>query len=265
MQSPAKKLSIAVLGGRGMLGSDLVRFLDDRYIVHAIDRDNYEDCRGKEYDILINANGNSKRFWANEHIFEDFEASTISVYRSIFDFKFKKYIYISSSDVYNNHSSYIHTKEEQAIDAEILSPYGFHKYLSERIVQNNVKDYLILRSCMVLGMNLKKGPLYDIYNGSPLFISLDSWLQFITTGEIANIIMALIERGTRKQIFNVGGVGSFSLTDISRYVKEPVTVAKNAEKQEYEMDVSKLNGIYPLKTSEQYLEQFGNMYSSNLT
>ena len=85
---------IAVLGGRGMLGSDLVKFLGEFYKVIAIDKENYSQYLGKSFDVLINANGNSRKFWADQNLFLDFEASTISVYKSLFDFKFKKYIYI---------------------------------------------------------------------------------------------------------------------------------------------------------------------------
>ena len=86
---------IAILGGSGMLGADLVKYLSKAKEVVSITRENYEDIKnsGAEYDVLINANGNSKRFWANQNPVEDFDKSTRSVYLSLFDFKAKLYIY----------------------------------------------------------------------------------------------------------------------------------------------------------------------------
>lgn len=252
----ADKQTIAVLGGRGMLGSDLVKFLSSDYVVDAIDRDNYETRRGRAYDVLINANGNSRRFWANQNIAADFEASTVSVYRSLFDFGFKKYIYISSSDVYERHESPSTTSENQQVDPRLLSSYGFHKYLSENIVAHQARDYLILRCSMMVGTHLKKGPFSDVMNGIPLFIRLDSRLQLITTHAVADVIKTLLPGSVSSEVFNVGGVGAFPFSTVSRYAGREPIVSSDAERQEYEMDVSKLAGRYALKTSEDYVKDF---------
>lgn len=256
MRSPIKKLSVGILGGKGMLGSDLAGFLEEHYVVKTIDKDTYEEGRKERYDIFINANGNSKRFWANEHPFEDFEASTVSVYKSLCDFQFKKYIYISSSDVYENHSRPVYTKEDQHIRVANLSSYGFHKYVSEQIVQHVVPDYLILRSSLLLGSNLVKGPIYDILYNYPLFITFQSALQMITTKEIASIIILCVEKNITKEIINTGGRGAFPFSRMREYVKTPLTVSPDAKTQLYEMDTTKLAAFYPLKTSEEYLKKF---------
>ncbi|MEK7533849.1 MAG: NAD-dependent epimerase/dehydratase family protein [Patescibacteria group bacterium] len=248
--------TLVVIGGNGMLGSDLVRHLSATFRVTAIDRKNYSTYIGSSFDVLINANGNSKRFWANTNIFDDFTASTVSVYKSIFDFKFSTYVYISSSDVYANHSGSQFTSENQAQDSSKLSAYGFHKYLSERIVENNCRNYIILRSSLILGSNLKKGPLYDILNRKPFYISDSSRLQLITTKEISRIISFLLNKKITKEIFNMGGKGIVDFKKIQKYFSVPVTFSKDTEIQIYETNVSKLNNIFPLKTSELYLQEF---------
>src|SRR3989344_8416138 len=116
-----------------MLGSDLIRYLGEGFNITSINKENYQTFIGKSFDIVINANGNSKRFWANQNPQDDFLTSTISVYKSIFDFSSDIYIHISSPDVYENHTSTRSTNEAQKINAENLSTYGFHKYLSEQI------------------------------------------------------------------------------------------------------------------------------------
>ena len=257
--SPIKKGIIGVLGGRGMLGADLVKYLGEWYETVAIDKDDYEKYRGCSYDMLVNANGNSRRFWANQNPRDDFYASTVSVYESLGDFRYGAYVYISSSDVYPDHTTPSAAREDVSIDPTRLSPYGFHKYLAERVVEQKCarqKNYLILRSSMILGTSLKKGPFYDILRGGPLFVALESQLQLITTRAIAEIVRVLLEQGVRGEIFNVGGKGTFPLQDTKRYFAESVAVAPGAETQVYEMNVGKVSKYYPLKTSEEYLREF---------
>lgn len=248
--------SIAIIGANGLLGNDLKQYLSDNYEVTGITKENYNSYCGHKFDLIINANGNSKRFWANIHPLEDFITSTVSVYKSIFDFFHKTYIYISSSDVYEKHYNPVSTSENQEINSDKLSSYGFNKYLAERIVRRHSDSYLILRSSMILGSNLRKGPVYDILNNKDLFISKKSKLQLITTNEISRIISRLIGSKSRNEIFNLGGTGVFSFANAGKYFKQKIHFRKDAQLQQYEMNVSKLNRIYPLKSSEDYLLEY---------
>lgn len=257
MPPPANgKQTLAVLGGQGMLGADLAMFLAPAYDVTPIDRDNYDECRGRSFDVFVNANGNSKRFWANEHPFEDFIASTESVYRSIADFSFGTYVYISSSDVYPDHDRSERTREDERIDPARLSPYGFHKHLSELVVKHRAPEHHILRSSLILGSQLKKGPFYDILHGKPLFITRASELQAVTTVAVSEAIQAVLRSGQKNEIWNVGGRGRFSFAGVDRYVTTRVEFSDQAETQIYEMDVWKLASLYPLKTSDEYVSEY---------
>lgn len=240
-----------------MLGSDLVRYLRKEFKITSINRDNYQSQIGKHFDIVINANGNSKRFWANQNPQDDFIASTVSVYNNIFDFPSAIYIYISSPDVYENHTGAQYTKEDETINVKNLSPYGLHKYLSELIVKKYNEKFLILRSSMILGKNLRKGPFFDIIHGKPLYINLKSQLQFITTKAIARIIKILLEKSILNEVINIGGQGSFSFTKIQDYFNKEIHISPDAETQIYKMNVKKLNSLYPeLKTSEEYIKEY---------
>lgn len=248
--------TIGVLGGKGMLGSDLVEFLGKDFETTVIDKENYDGHHGVAFDVFINANGNSRRFWANEHPLEDFEASTISVYKSVFDFQFEKYIYISSPDVYENPSGPEFTKEDQNISSSHLSSYGFHKYLSECIVQHCAKEYLIIRPASLIGKGLKKGPVYDILNDESLFITPESQIQFIPTSEVANAIRAFLKAGIKNEIFNVAGKSVVSVKRIAELAGKSLTTKSDAEEQHYEMAIGKLEQFFPIRTSEEYLKEF---------
>lgn len=240
-----------------MIGSDLVRNLSNNFLITPVTKSNYHNHIGKKFDIVINANGNSKRYWANQNILDDFTKSTISVYKSILDFPCNLYIYLSSSDVYPNHTKPKYTKETEKIDTKHLQTYGFHKYLSELIVKRWTKKYLILRLSMVLGTKLKKGPFYDITHNTALFVKLNTKLQLITTRAIAKIIEALIKSSEINSTINIGGIGTFAFSKINKYFNHEVKVSLKAETQIYEMDVNKLLKLYPsLKTSENYLKEY---------
>lgn len=250
---------LAIIGGNGMLGSDLVSNLSPYFVVASITKDNYSQYIQTEFDVVINVNGNSKRFWANQNPQDDFVASTASVYRSVFDFPCDIYIYFSSPNVYKNHTSPKYTSESELINSAGLFPYGFNKYLSELIVKKYKSKFLIFRSSMILGTTLKKGPFYDISQGRPLYISRESHLQLITTQAIAKIIRDLLDKSVTNEIINIGGIGSFSFSKIEDYFNKEIQVLPEAETQIYEMNVEKLKLLYPsLKTTEEYLQEFLN-------
>lgn len=240
-----------------MLGSDLVRYLSASFDLTPINKENYHTFIGKKFDIIIDANGNSRRFWANQNPVEDFSASTFSVVKSIFDFPNDLYIYISSADVYEDHTNPEKTKESQEINPQKLSSYGFHKYLSELIIKKHQKRFLILRFPLLLGRNIKKGPFYDITHNVPLFVTLKTKLQLITTHAAAKIIETLLKNSVENDTINVGGKGSFVFTKLARYFGKEIQVSNDAETQTYEMNTEKIKRLYPdLKTSEEYLQEF---------
>lgn len=245
-----------------MLGSDLVKYFSNKFVVTAINKDNYQAQIGKNFNVLINANGNSRRFWANKNPVEDFFASTVSVIKSIFDFPCDMYIYISSPDVYENHTKPRFTKENGTVNPEKLDSYGLHKYLSELIVKKYKEKYLILRPAMILGSNLKKGPIFDLLNDKALFITSRTKLQTITTRAIAEVIETLLNKSVTNQALNVGGKDTVSFLKLSKLNKK-IKFSPEAKLQTYEMDIAKIKRIYPrLKTSEDYLEGF--LYNSLL-
>lgn len=249
--------TLAIIGSDGMIGSDLVRYLSKDFQVVSINKKNYNSNIGKIFDIVINANGNSRRFWANQNPVDDFSASTFSVVQSVFDFPCKLYIYISSSDVYENHTEPTYTKENIEINSAHLQPYGLHKFLSELIVKKYKEKFLILRLSMMLGTNLKKGPFYDRIHNKPLFITLNTKLQLITTQAVSEIIKILLENKITNETINIGGIDTFPFTKIHKYFDKETKISPMAEKQIYQMNIEKVKQFYPaLKTSEEYLKEF---------
>ncbi len=249
-------MKVAILGSDGFVGKGLARYLSKHYEVCGISRTNYPDEQKEKFDVFINANGNSRRYWANNNILDDFSASTVSVYRTFFDFKFDLYIYLSSADVYPDHAKLAGTGEGARIDPRKLCPYGFHKYLSESIVKKFSEKYLILRCSAMVGDNLRKGPIKDISGGVPLFVTSDSKLQFISVSEVATIIKGLLMKNVCNEIFNVGGKGTVAIDKIGKLLRRDVQIRDDAEKQVYELKIDKLKRSFEIKSSKEYILEY---------
>jgi nucleoside-diphosphate-sugar epimerase len=229
-------MKIGVIGSNGLVGSAICEELVGKYHVVEITRDTYSSCVGGEYDIIINANGNSSKWFANENPGADFISNVESVNFTMTDFKFKKYIYISSYDVARK------------------NVYGFHKKLAETIVKNYT-DYIILRCPIVIGEGMKKGFLYDIVNNIPLYVDAKSEYQVITNTELAKIVKTLIEKKASKKCYNVGSVDTLKIGDLAKILNKKIKYRANAKHEHYENDVNPINKIYETKTAGKYIRE----------
>lgn len=232
---------IFIIGGKGFVGSAFVRVCEAtgrRYAV--ITRQNYQEFIGRKCDVLINADGNSKKFLAEKDPMFDFDASVRTVRASLIDFKYDCYVYLSSCDVYPDCSSPATTSEAQEIDVSRQSPYGFHKYLAEQCVRHAAKKWLIIRFGGFVGPGLKKNPIYDILNGGPLWLDPESELQFIHTDQAAKIVLNLLDQGIFNDVFNICGRGVVKLHEIMDWIGRQVPVQPGSPRVRYEVNINKI-------------------------
>jgi len=211
-----------VLGGKGFVGSALVREAERREIeCLAVDLDNYRECRGTECDLFINAAGNSRKYLAAREPAEDFRISLGGLISSFGDFRFSHYVYISSVDVYPDPSSPARTREEAVIDVASVSNYGLHKYLGEQMVRHYASSWLILRLGGILGPGLKKNPVYDLLHGIPLRVSEESRYQYLDAGFFSGAVFALAAAGRWGEVYNACGRGTVALREVRRMLDAP--------------------------------------------
>lgn len=237
---------IYIIGGNGFVGSGLARFFLATGIEHRIiTRENFENYRDTSCDILINANGNSKKFLANNEPLTDFDLSVRSVAVSLEAFHFKTYVMLSSGDVYPQQHSPDVTKEDVQPDPARQSRYGLHKNLAERLVQGCGRPWIILRMGGFVGPGLKKNAIFDMLTNAPVWLSPNSELQFISTDSAAKLIWALIELGNTHQVFNLGAIGTVLLSDIHRRINSHSTFRDDAPAVRYELSLDKLQSAIP--------------------
>jgi len=232
---------IYLLGGNGFIGSAFTNFLKKHdKDFKTITRENYELFKGTECSIFINANGNSKKYLAENEPKIDFRQSVVSVLDSLADFQFKKYIYLSSSDVYPVNSSLQNSCEDFNFYGSIKSNYGFHKYLSELCVKKYSVNWLTFRLGGFVGKGLKKNAIFDIINKKKLWVHPESKFQFMDTEECAQIVVELAETSVANEVFNLTAKGSISIREIQNLAGVNLDYDSYLEPRNYEICTCKI-------------------------
>lgn len=254
-------MKVIVIGGEGFVGSGIVReALKKSFHCLVVNRKNYLDYAGEECDILINVSTNSRKYIANENPAFDFNETVENVKNSLLNFKYKKYILISSADVYSNTSDPVFSCEDSIIDVENLSKYGFHKYIAELCVQNYATNWLIFRMGGFIGFGLKKNPIFDILKNQNMWIDPRSKLQFINTDIAAEIVLTLA-KNQKNQIFNLCGIGTVKLLDVINMMGKMPKTIPNPKLIHYEVSLEKIIKLVNIPTSEEMVISYLNAYS----
>ncbi|MDD3370317.1 MAG: NAD-dependent epimerase/dehydratase family protein [Alphaproteobacteria bacterium] len=248
---------IILIGGNGFVGSAYARVLRAMgQEVVVVEKDDYASHIGAECDVLINANGNSRKFFSREHPKEDFQASVASVRNSLVDFKYKKYVFLSTSDVYPDCSDPALTREELSLDIAKQSPYGFHKYLAEQCVRHVAKDWLIIRQGGFVGPGLKKNAVYDSLFGDRLWVHPDSAFQFIGTDTSAGLVWELVSKGVSGEVFNLTAQGTIPVRDIMALAGRQVPADETVPVVRYEISTDKAAKTLALPGTRGEVEAF---------
>jgi nucleoside-diphosphate-sugar epimerase len=251
-------MNVFVLGGEGFVGSAFVRAAAKRHQAAAITRRNYEQFRGKACDLLINANGNSKKYLADQNPTGEFDASVASVLRSLLDFPAKRYVYLSTIDVYPCVDDPRRNRETAAIDPAKLSRYGLHKYLAEQLVRKYAASWLICRLGGMVGEGLWKNSIYDILHGQPLRVHAESEYQFMNTDDVAKVVFALVRQRHENEVFNVCGADCVSLAKVARLAGNFNIryTTGHPRKERYEVSIAKLQSRVAVPSTLAQVQKF---------
>jgi len=253
-------VNVFILGGKGFVGSAMVREAKRRgHSVQIIDVDEYKLFVGHHCDLFINANGNSKKFLADEDPNREFELSFTSVKRSIQDFPCDHYVLCSTADVYTDTSDPGNNREDAAIDICKQSNYGFHKYMAEQYLRHYHPRWMICRFGGFVGHGIVKNPIFDILNGRNLWVSPQSRMQYLNTDKAAETVFSLVEQEQFGEIFNIGGTGTVKLSDVIEWAgKEHTfsTVKENVPVIEYRINTDKVNLYHSIPSSADMVREF---------
>ncbi len=255
-------MAIAIIGAAGFAGSFLSRrFRATGAEVVSVKRTT--PLPTHHLDVVIDCNGDARRFWADENPSASFAASVTSVAERVVNLSCGRYVYLSSIDVYGAlRGDRAAAREDAVIPSAGLDTYGFHKLLAERVVMFHNTAPLVLRLGTLLGPGLRKNPVYDAMNGAPIRQTPDSTLSLVTLDAVADVLEALLPRGATG-IFNVTGNASITVEAMLR------TVARHRGTEaaefryhgdllhtEYDIAVDKICDIIPIPDSQTMLDQY---------
>ena len=253
------KKVVYLVGGKGFVGSQITKILKKKFIIKIITKKNFKYFKKKKCDFLINANGNSKKYLADKSYLLDFKLNVLSTVKIINEFTFDKYIHLSSIDVYSDLTNSINNHENTKINFEKISNYGFNKYLSEIVVKKNVKKWNILRLSGMVGINLSKNPVYDMQNNIKLRVNINSKFHFMSTEEVANIVLKLMCNFKNKLILNLASSSNVSLRYIAKIFKYRVRKDnKKLLEKNYNINTNRLKKIYKVNSSTKTIINYLN-------
>lgn len=154
----------SLVGYTGFVGSNLAMstHFDETY-----NRSNIKEAFGTNPDLLVYAGVVAQKFMANKSPEKDMEIIQEAV-DNIKKINPKRLVLISTIDVYENP---VDVDENTTIDPNASCAYGKNRFYLEKWVQDNHKDYLIVRLPALFGRNIKKNFVYDLIHLLPSLLT----------------------------------------------------------------------------------------------
>jgi dTDP-4-dehydrorhamnose reductase len=168
-----------LIGASGFLGTSLAESIGFSDLVTS------KSAMGEgEYDLIVCAAPSGKKWQANKYPDQDLlEVKQLITRLKLL--KAKKFILLSTVDVYQN----VEDSDEDSALCSSENAYGYNRRLIEEVVSEEYSEHLILRLSGLVGLKLKKNPVYDIKNNNQLDkLNKKSNMQFLPVAKIAEII-----------------------------------------------------------------------------
>lgn len=214
-----------------------------------------EKVRNDGIDTIIHCASNSGRGIDSEHIYHYIE-DNVFLTKKLVSFPHKKFIFLSSVDIYPKGTMY--HSEDEIIDIDsVKGIYGISKIISESIVKTHCKNYVILRCSSLIGKYSRKNSLIRIIENRSctLTISSNSIYNCVLYTDLLDFITFSIDHDI-KGIYNTVSSENVVVSEIVEILK------KKAKFGTYfynvgNIDNSKISTIFPSfkKTSREIVTQ----------
>ena len=252
-------IDIVLIGASGIVGQSIYRSLKtiEGINIIQITSDTFKDYEKINCDVLINANGESRKLWCNKNPKESLNKNCISIYEYIKRFVPKRYILISSVDVYNDTSSEETTSEDTIIDSSQLSTYGLHKYFAELIVKQQYENHLIIRLSAVISNDIYKNVLFDLTRREPIHISPSSVLNFIGGTSIGKFVKSNLF-SSKYKLINLASKKSIRVNEIIKILKleREYKNCLTLPKQKYIINTDRLKSLTSIDSSKDFVLEY---------
>jgi UDP-glucose 4-epimerase len=202
-----------ILGSRGFIGRNLIQKLGQKFKVFEfpgrINNESYDILKKfiDEFkpDLIVNCTGSGNVRYSIENPYQDYEKNvltTIIILEAIRTLDLDiRFLHFSSAAIYGNPTSAAISESEIGIP---ISPYGFHKNISEEICKSYFTNFKIpisiVRPFSVYGNGQKKMLLWDLMNKIKeteiveLFGTGNESRDFIHIEDLCNAVELIIEK-----------------------------------------------------------------------
>lgn len=147
----------ALIGSSGFVGSTLLKQGNFDSLFRST---NIHEIKHQEFEVVVCAGAPALKWIANRDP-EDDKRKIISLIDHLKTIKCKTFILISTVDVFK---SPLGVDEDTPINESGLHPYGLHRRMLEKFVQDHFSSHLIVRLPGLVGPGLRKNVIYDFLN-----------------------------------------------------------------------------------------------------
>lgn len=246
-------LTTGVLSG---LGRYIHENLGGTGLTRDLSIEDREKIRSRGADIIIHCAFNSRQGINSDSLYHYLEDNVLLT-KELVSFSHKKFIYLSSVDIYPRGAG-LHS-EDEIIDMDSVSGiYGITKLMSEAIVKNHCENYLVLRPTFLLGKYSRKSSTIKVIENKECILTLsgNSIYNYVLHSDILDFIKLSID-GDLKGIYNLASSENVTLSEVADMLGKKVNFGT------YLYDVgnianSKISSVFPAfkKTSKEVVAQF---------
>jgi hypothetical protein len=151
----------ALIGYTGFVGSTLRR---QRVFEHRYRSTNMDEIDSKEFDVVVCAAAPAQKWIANQQPEADRQKidGLIAHLKTI---RCKRFVLVSTVDVFR---CPIQVDEDSPVEEGGLHPYGLHRRMLEKFVEEYFPEPLVVRLPGLVGPGLRKNVIFDFLNNNNL-------------------------------------------------------------------------------------------------
>lgn len=151
----------ALIGFSGFVGSTLLKQAHFDALYRST---NVHEIENREFNVVVCAGAPAQKWIANRDP-EDDRQKIDTLIGHLQTIKCKTFILISTVDVFNKP---VGVDEATPVEEAGLHPYGLHRRLLEKFVQDHFPSHLVARLPGLVGPGLRKNVIFDLLNSNNL-------------------------------------------------------------------------------------------------
>jgi nucleoside-diphosphate-sugar epimerase len=219
------------------------------------------------FDAIVHCSVNAAKRVTMETAYSYFDDNFLLTQR-LLGMPHRKFIYVSSFDVYPRRGSSI--KEDEDFDLDGLAgPYSFTKLFSELLVRKLSKNYLILRPSTLLGPVMRPNTTKRMLTerAVTVFLSGDSRFNYVLHEDVVAFIRLALDRDLTG-IYNIASRDTVTLAEIAKQLDLDVHFGKHR----YDIgpvdsgraaNVMRAFGCPSWETLNRFIDSLGQSYIGN--